>query len=102
VGAVSFTRQNRRSRIAGISGVMVDPRVQGRGIARTAARALADHLLDDLGFHRVQLEVYGFNTAALRAFAAAGFVREGVRRRAYWRHGDWQDGVLFGLLAEER
>ena len=29
------------------------------------------------------------------------FVREGVRRRAYRRHGDWVDGVLYGLLRED-
>jgi RimJ/RimL family protein N-acetyltransferase len=34
-------------------------------------------------------------------FERAGFVREGVRRRAYDRAGGWQDGVFFGLLAEE-
>ena len=53
------------------------------------------------GVHRVEGEVYGFNEAALRTFQAAGFTREGVRRRAYDRHGAWQDGVRFGLLAEE-
>jgi RimJ/RimL family protein N-acetyltransferase len=31
----------------------------------------------------------------------AGFVREGVRRKAYWRHGEWVDGVLYGLVAED-
>ena len=31
----------------------------------------------------------------------AGFVREGVKRKAYLRHGEWQDAVLFSLLAEE-
>ena len=28
-------------------------------------------------------------------------MREGVRRKAYLRHGEWQDGVLYGLLARE-
>ena len=32
---------------------------------------------------------------------SAGFVREGVRRQAYWRHGEWVDGVLFGLVRED-
>ena len=50
---------------------------------------------------RVEAEVFGFNTPAVRAFLAAGFTREGVRRQAYERHGGRQDGVLFGLLAGE-
>jgi RimJ/RimL family protein N-acetyltransferase len=28
-------------------------------------------------------------------------VREGVKRKAYWRHGEWVDGVMFGLLRED-
>jgi RimJ/RimL family protein N-acetyltransferase len=31
----------------------------------------------------------------------SGFVREGVRRKAYLRHGDWVDGVMFGLVCED-
>jgi RimJ/RimL family protein N-acetyltransferase len=28
-------------------------------------------------------------------------VREGVKRRAYLRDGEWQDAVVFSLLQEE-
>jgi hypothetical protein len=24
-----------------------------------------------------------------------------VKRKAYWRHGEWVDGVLFGLIRED-
>lgn len=100
-GGLAFAVQNRRSRIASLSGVMVDPRARGRGVGEAAVRLLTRHLIRDLGYHRVQLEVYGFNERALRLFERAGFVREGTKRRAYWRHGAWQDGVLFGLLEDE-
>src|SRR5262249_24335635 len=30
-----------------------------------------------------------------------GFVQEGTKRRAYRRHGEWQDGVMFGYLRED-
>ena len=55
----------------------------------------------DLGYHRLELEIYGFNARALAHAERSGFVREGVRRRAYRRHGDWVDGVLFGVVADE-
>jgi RimJ/RimL family protein N-acetyltransferase len=100
-GGLAFAVQNRRSRIAYLFGVMVDAGARRRGAATEAVRLLALHLVRDLGYHRVQLEVYGFNEAGLRLFERAGFVREGVRRRAYWRHGAWQDGVLFGLTEED-
>ena len=66
-----------------------------------AARLFQRHLIDDLGFHRLQMEVYGFNERAMRHAERSGFTREGVRRKAYWRDGGWVDGVLFGLIAED-
>jgi RimJ/RimL family protein N-acetyltransferase len=101
VGGVRWMRINRRSRIAEIRTLMLDPAVRGRGLATGAVRELAARLFEERGMHRIEAEVYGFNTAAQRVFERAGFVREGVRRRAYDRAGGWQDGVFFGLLAEE-
>lgn len=101
VGGVRWVLVNRRSRIADVRALMVDPAARGRGLATAAVRELAVRLFDQRGLHRLEAEVYGFNTAAARVFERAGFVREGVRRRAYDRAGSWQDGVRFGLLADE-
>jgi RimJ/RimL family protein N-acetyltransferase len=100
-GALAFSVANRRSRIACLFGVMVDPEQRGRGLAERATRLLSLHLIRELGYHRVQLEVYGFNEPAQRLFERAGFSREGTRRNAYWRHGAWTDGVLYGLVEED-
>ena len=100
-GTVAFDVANRRSRIAYLHALMVHPDYRGRGLATAATRLLVRHLVFDLDYHRVQLEVYGFNEPALRQFERAGFLREGVRRQAYWRHGDWVDSVLFGLVRED-
>ena len=100
-GGLAYAVQNRRSRIAYLYGVMLDPSVRGRGLAERAVRLLAEHLIHDLGYHRVQLEVYAFNDRALRLFERAGFVREGAKRSAYWRHGAWHDGVMFGLVEDD-
>ena len=47
------------------------------------------------------MEIYGFNERAMRHAERAGFTREGVRRKAYWRDDEWVDGVLYGLVAED-
>jgi RimJ/RimL family protein N-acetyltransferase len=31
----------------------------------------------------------------------SGFVLEGRKRRAYYRHGAWVDGVIYGLTVED-
>jgi RimJ/RimL family protein N-acetyltransferase len=100
-GTMHFERSNRRSRIADLGGLAVHPDFRGRRVADEAARLFQRHLIHDLGFHRVQLEIYAFNERAQRHAERAGFTREGVRRKAYWRNDEWVDGVLFGLVAED-
>jgi RimJ/RimL family protein N-acetyltransferase len=99
-GVMAFEVKNRRSRIAHVYGVMLHPDFRGRGLAEAAARRLVTHLFEDLDYHRIELEVYGFNERAIR-HAERIYVREGVKRKAYWRHGEWVDGILFGLVRED-
>ena len=100
-GTMHFERANRRSRIADLGGLAVHPDFRGGRVSDEAARLFQRHLIRDLGFHRVQLEVYGFNERAMRHAERSGFTREGVRRKAYRRNDEWVDGVLFGLVAED-
>ncbi len=100
-GCVSFHRVNERNRIAEAGRFAIHPRFRGRRIGIEAARAFQRHLLVDLDFHRVELQIYGFNERALGHAEASGYVREGVKRKAYLKDGEWQDAVLFSLLQEE-
>jgi RimJ/RimL family protein N-acetyltransferase len=100
-GVMGYDISNRRSRIVHLGGLAVHPDFRGRHLSDEGARVLQRYLLVDLDYHRLQLEVYGFNERAIKHAERAGFVREGVRRKAYWRHGEWVDGVMFGLLRED-
>lgn len=100
-GVMGFDIANRRSRIANLRGLAVHPEFRGRRLADEAARVFQRYLLLELDYHRLQLEIYGFNGRAIQHAERAGFVREGVKRKAYERHGEWVDGVLFGLVRED-
>jgi len=100
-GSMGFDVRNQRSKIANLGGLATHPDFRGRRLADEAARQFQRHLLYDLGFHRLQLECYGFNDRAIRHAERVGFVREGVKRKAYLRHGEWVDGIMFGLLKED-
>jgi RimJ/RimL family protein N-acetyltransferase len=100
-GVMGFDLANKRSRIANLGGLAVHPDYRGRKLADEAARAFQRHLLLDLDYHRLQLEIYGFNERAIQHAERSGFIREGTKRKAYWRHGEWVDGVLFGLVRED-
>jgi RimJ/RimL family protein N-acetyltransferase len=101
-GAMRWRLESERNRIAHLGGIAVHPSFRGRRLADDAARLLQRRLLDELGLHRLQLEVYGFNERAMRHAESSGFVREGVKRRAYLPDGEWVDGILYGLVAEDQ
>jgi RimJ/RimL family protein N-acetyltransferase len=100
-GALGFEIRNRRSRIASLQRLAVHPDFRGRRLGDEAARLMQRHLVFDLDYHRLELEVYGFNERAIAHAERSGFVKEGVKRRAYLRDGAWVDGVLFGLTRED-
>lgn len=101
VGGLALALGSRNSLICNLRALMVDPAARRTGFG-TAAITLACHTaLVEHGFHRVQTESYGDNSAAHRLFERVGFVREGIRRQAYWRGDRWLDGVLYGMLAGE-
>jgi RimJ/RimL family protein N-acetyltransferase len=100
-GMMEFELVNRRSRVARLGGLAIHPDFRGRRLSDDAARLFQRHLIFELDFHRLELECYGFNERAIRHAERSGFVREGVKRKAYRRHGEWVDGILFGLIRED-
>jgi RimJ/RimL family protein N-acetyltransferase len=100
-GMLGFHVANEASRIARLERLAIHPRFRGRRLADEAARQLQRLLLEELGYHRLELEIYAFNERACAHAERAGFVREGRKRKAYLKDGEWVDTVLFGLVAED-
>lgn len=100
-GVMTYSEVNEKNRIAHCGGLAVHPDFRGRRIADGAARLLHRYLLVELGYHRIEMAVYGFNERSLIHAERAGWIREGVKRKAYLRHGEWQDAVQFSLLRED-
>lgn len=73
----------------------------GRGYGGEAARLLLGHAFDVLRLHRVELEVYAFNSRALHVYEKLGFRREGIRRDALWQDGAFHDAIQMGMLEGE-
>jgi aminoglycoside 6'-N-acetyltransferase len=82
--------------------IALHPRWQGKGIGPEAIVILARHLVAARGHHRLTIDPAVANTNAIKAYSRIGFRPVGVMRR-YERSsdGEWHDGLLMDLLAEE-
>ena len=63
--------------------------------------SLLDHAFNDLGLHRIWVDVPEYNKPALDMVEHIGFVVEGHFRKAHRRGDQWFDSYALGLLAEE-
>jgi aminoglycoside 6'-N-acetyltransferase len=102
VGLIEYQEEDDPMyRHAGID-IFLSEEVQSRGLGTDAVRTLARYLVHDRGHHRLTIDPAADNVAAIRAYEKVGFRPVGVMRR-YERlpGGDWHDGLLMDLLADE-
>ncbi|MDH6134417.1 RimJ/RimL family protein N-acetyltransferase [Kitasatospora sp. MAA4] len=74
---------------------------QDRGLGTEAARIVLAHGFEQLGLHRIALEVYAFNPRARRVYEKLGFVAEGTLRDALHYDGQWVDATVMSILAPD-
>ena len=84
-----------------VIGYWVSPEVAGRGVAPTSVALVTDYLMNQVGLHRVEIDVRPENTASLRVVEKLGFRYEGIKQRYIHINGDWRDHYIFALTAEE-
>ncbi|WP_162785643.1 GNAT family N-acetyltransferase [Microbacterium sorbitolivorans] len=77
------------------------PHARGRGILPRALRAIAESLIRELGFERIELRIAPKNAASLRVAEKAGFLREGTARNAGFTDAGRNDLVIWSLIPED-
>jgi len=78
-------------------GMLVDRDWRGCGVGRALVQA-AISWARGRGLHKLCLEVFAHNTAAIALYRKSGFVEEGRRTRQYRRaNGELWDSVVMGL-----
>lgn len=101
-GVIEFHEVNDPDyRSAGID-IVLSTSLHGAGLGTDALRTLIRYLIDVRGHHRITIDPAADNTRAIHVYEKVGFRPVGVMRR-YERgsDGQWHNGLLMDLLAEE-
>ena len=79
-------------------GMLVDGGWRGRGVGSALVQAAVDHARAQ-GLHKLCLEVFPHNTAAIALYRKCGFTEEGRRVKQYRRaSGELWDSIVMGRL----
>ncbi|MBT3320815.1 MAG: GNAT family N-acetyltransferase [Anaerolineae bacterium] len=72
-----------------------------KGYGSEAMRMIARYAFEELGLHRLSLNVFSYNERAIRSYEKVGFKIEGNVPEALHRDGKRWDVVFMGLLRED-
>jgi diamine N-acetyltransferase len=74
---------------------------KGCGYGRAAVRAIKRLAFEELGAHRLWLDVKEFNQRARRLYESEGFVVEGLLRECYLGSGGFESVYVMSILESE-
>lgn len=71
----------------------------GQGLMSDAVVSLVHHAFDRMGLHRIEAACLPANAPSRRVLAMCGFTAEGTARKYLRINGEWQDHLLFAIIA---
>ena len=98
IGLLSLICKEHRQ---GAIGWALGIKYRGQGYATEAATALMEYGFALLGLHRIFADTSSSNTGSLQVMERLGMRREGCLREATFEDGEWQDTMIYGILADE-
>lgn len=101
IGNCGVMQVNHAARHCMVGIVIGEREYWGRGYGSDALNVLLRYIFMEMNLNRVGLEVYSYNTRAIKAYAKVGFVQEGVLREMVLRDGDYYDMHIMGILHRE-
>jgi RimJ/RimL family protein N-acetyltransferase len=101
VGGIGIIPGSDVDRVSAEVGYWLGRTVWGRGLATRALGSLAPYAFRTFDFTRLFATPFGFNAASIRVLEKAGWVREGVLRRAVVKEGRVTDLLVYAVTRPE-
>jgi ribosomal-protein-alanine N-acetyltransferase len=73
----------------------------GNGIMSESLTRLLRFGFEELGYLKMEAEVFTHNSRGTRLVERVGMTHEGTIRRAHLKYGEWVDAAIYGMLPEE-
>jgi RimJ/RimL family protein N-acetyltransferase len=72
-----------------------------QGYGSEAGKLVIRYGFEQLGLHRIELDVFSYNPRARASYERIGFVLEGTKRESYYRNGQYHDTYVMSVLRSE-
>ncbi|WP_289142562.1 GNAT family N-acetyltransferase [uncultured Brevibacillus sp.] len=101
IGEISLFDVVRGPMLKCILGYCLDEKQNGKGYMTEALHLIMKFAFKEANFHRIEAGVMPHNVGSIRVLEKAGFKKEGYARKNVRINGNWEDHLMFSVLAEE-
>ena len=101
IGSVGLDGISLHNRTAWVGIGIGEREYWGQGYGTEAMKMVARYAFEELGLYRLNLNVFAYNTRAIKSYEKVGYQIEGKLREAVHRDGKRWDVIFMGLLAED-
>lgn len=101
IGNIELSNINWRARKAEIGIAIGEKEYWHKGFGTESLELVMDFAFNEMNLERLQANVLESNSKAIDFFQKAGFIKEGILRKAFYNNGKFCDIILLGLLKSE-
>lgn len=101
IGVCSYSDVCWRNRNCKVGWFLGAADMRGRGYGTDMIRLLLNICFEELGMHKVSLDVFSYNEGAIRLYERLGFVREATKREHVFTQGKYWDEYTYSMLEGE-
>jgi len=98
IGNISLQSISWVDRNAEIAFLLGEKKYWGKGVMYEAGKLLIDHGFNSLNLHRIHCGTSSENVGMQRLAEKLGMIREGARKEAIYKNGQYYDIVEFGII----
>ncbi|MCZ6590827.1 MAG: GNAT family protein [Alphaproteobacteria bacterium] len=101
LGGISMSNVRRGVAQCGTLGYWIGEPHARQGYMNEALRLIIEFCFGQLGLHRIEAACLPHNDASQKLLQRADFTQDGYARKYLKIRGEWQDHLLYSLLAED-
>lgn len=101
IGNVSLQNIKYINRSAEFAIIIGEKKYWGKGVGKQCGKLIIEHGFSEINLHRIYCGTLSKNNGMINLAETLGFKKEGVRREAEFKNGEYLDIIEFGLLKDE-
>lgn len=98
IGIIGLKNTDYVNRNAELFLYIGDKNNRGKGFGADALKTMLVFAFEELNLHRISVEVFSYNTQAIKCYEKVGFIQEGILRESLYKKGKYHDKILMAIL----